>query len=214
MSDSDNKFANKENKDSMAVALSYEPESDYAPKVVVGRRSCCPNRRNRASKRRRIQTTRWFLATRSLPLISRFLIPGSRDGVSSPLEQGLFLADHVGTALGANDRRMDGPGGNIETAANFVGLDALGGGNGDFTREDDMGGLASVRVVGITGIWRVRPNENAPIAFPLELLFYRFRFHPPKSLSWIKGAGPEVANDNSHADSRRWPVAARLDPIA
>ena len=38
MSDSDNKFANKENKDPMAVALSYEPESDYAPKVVVGGR--------------------------------------------------------------------------------------------------------------------------------------------------------------------------------
>ena len=38
MSDSDNKSANEDNKDSVAVALGYEPESGYAPKVVAGGR--------------------------------------------------------------------------------------------------------------------------------------------------------------------------------
>lgn len=80
---------------------------------------------------------------------------------------------------------MDGPGGNVETAADFIGLGALGGGNDDFAGEDDMGGLAGVCVIGITGAWRIRPNENAPIALPIELLFDRFRVHAPKSLSWI-----------------------------
>ncbi len=38
MPDSDDKSASKENKDSMAVALSYESENEYAPKVVAGGR--------------------------------------------------------------------------------------------------------------------------------------------------------------------------------
>ncbi|HIJ43433.1 MAG TPA: flagellar protein FhlB [Rhodospirillaceae bacterium] len=38
LSNSDNKSANEDNKDSVAVALGYEPESGYAPKVVAGGR--------------------------------------------------------------------------------------------------------------------------------------------------------------------------------
>lgn len=77
----------------------------------------------------------------------------------------LLFADEVAAALWTHLRRVDGAGGNVAAVADTISFGLPVHRETHLTIENDVGGEAGVRVVGIVGLRAILPDEGMREAF-------------------------------------------------